>query len=208
MEEDLIRERIVEVGRWMRSANLICATDGNISVRLNKTDIFITPSGVPKWKMKKEDIVKIDINGVVLEGKKPSSEYRLHTGIYKERDDISAVIHTHSTYATAFAAARMPIEPVLSEALLSDEIIPVAPYATPSTNEVPASLRDLINKHNTVLLANHGVVTVGKDLEEAYYRAERVEHIAKVMLLAKVLGGAKQLSKEEIERLKKAWNIL
>jgi len=208
MEEDLIREKIIEVGKWMRTSNLVCATDGNISVRFNETEILITPSGVPKWKMKKENLVRMNLNGDVVEGKNPSSEYKMHTGIYKERTDISAVIHTHSPYATAFAAARIPIEPVLSEVLLSDEIIPVAPYATPSTDEVPASLRDLISKHNTVLLANHGVVTVGKNIEDAYYRAERVEHIAKVMLLAKILGGAKQLSKKDIERLKKVWGIL
>jgi len=207
MEEDNIREKITEIGKLLKQAGLIIATDGNISVKINN-NILITPSGIPKWKMKKEDIVKIDMDGNVLEGnKKPSSEYKMHTGIYKERADVFSVIHTHSPYATAFAAAHTPIEPVVAEAVLSDVYIPVAPYAAPSTNEVPESIKDLIKKHNSILLANHGVVTVGKDLYETYYRAERVEYIAKIVLLSKILGGAKPLSKKDIEKIKKLWEI-
>ncbi len=206
MEEDTIREKIVEVGKRMKEAHLILATDGNISVKMNN-GILITPSGVSKWEMKKEDIVKMDINGNALKGRRPSSEYKMHTEIYKERNDVFAVVHTHSPYATAFAVAHIPLEPIIAEAVLSDIIIPVAPYATPSTDEVPNSIKALLKSHNSILLANHGVVTVGKDLDEAYYRAERVEYLAKVMLLSKMLGSTNILSKKEIEKLKKAWKI-
>ncbi len=206
MEEDTIREKIVEVGKRMKEAHLILATDGNISVKMNN-GILITPSGVSKWEMKKEDIVKMDVSGNTLEGGRPSSEYKMHTKIYKERNDVFAVVHTHSPYATAFAVAHIPIEPIIAEAVLSDIIIPVAPYATPSTDEVPNSIKALLKSHNSILLANHGVVTVGKDLDEAYYRAERVEYLAKVMLLSKMLGSTNILSKKEIEKLKKAWKI-
>ena len=206
MEEDTIREKIVEVGKRMKEAHLILATDGNISVKMNN-GILITPSGVSKWEMKKEDIVKMDVSGNTLEGGRPSSEYKMHTKIYKERNDVFAVVHTHSPYATAFAVAHIPLEPIIAEAVLSDIIIPVAPYATPSTDEVPNSIKALLKSHNSILLANHGVVTVGKDLDEAYYRAERVEYLAKVMLLSKMLGSTNILSKKEIEKLKKAWKI-
>jgi len=205
-KENSIREKIVEIGKSLKEGGLILATDGNISVKTNN-NILITPSGIPKWKMKKEDIVKIDMDGNVLAGGRPSSEYRMHTEIYKERNDVFAIVHTHSPYATAFAVAHIPLGPIIAEAVLSDVIIPVAPYATPSTDEVPNSIKALLPSHNSILLANHGVVTVGKDLDEAYYRVERVEYLAKVMLLSKILGSPNILSEKEIEKLKKAWEI-
>jgi len=192
----------------LEERGLVVATDGNLSARLSDGNILITPTGLPKGRLAIDSLVKIDIEGKKISGShNPSSEYRMHIEVYKKRKDVFGIIHTHSPYASAFAVSHIPLEPVVSEAVLSNGHVPVSPYATPSTEEVPRSISGYIKDHNSILLANHGALAVGKSLEEAFYRAERVEYLAKVMFISRLLGGAKPIPQEEVEKLLKNWGL-
>jgi L-fuculose-phosphate aldolase len=145
----------------------------------------------------------LDLAGnVVSGGNKPSTEIQMHLAVYEERSDIRAVIHAHPPYATGFATANIPMEAcVLAEIVTTLGSIPIAPYATPSTAELADSIRKYIRHADAVLLANHGVVTCGKDVFDAYYKMERVEHYAHILFVAKMLGGERVLDHEEVQKL-------
>jgi len=199
---------MIEIGKLLEEKGLVVATDGNFSTRLPDGNILITPSGMPKGRLTIDSLVKIDLEGRKVKGTyKPSSEYRMHLEVYRKRQDVNAVVHTHSPYATAFAVSHIPLEPVVSEAVLTNGHVPVSPYATPSTEEVPRSISAYIEKHNAILLANHGCLAMGKDLDEAFYRAERIEFLARVMFISRLLGGEKKIPQEEIDKLLKNWGI-
>jgi len=203
-----LRQKMIEIGKLLEEKGLVVATDGNFSTRLPDGNILITPSGLPKGRLTIDSLVKIDLEGRKVKGTyKPSSEYRMHLEVYRKRQDVNAVVHTHSPYATAFAVSHIPLEPVVSEAVLTNGHVPVSPYATPSTEEVPRSISAYIEKHNAILLANHGCLAMGKDLDEAFYRAERIEFLARVMFISRLLGGEKKIPQEEIDKLLKNWGI-
>lgn len=182
----------------------VAATDGNLSVRTPRNSILMTATGISKGKVTNADIVKSDISGKVVKGKKKlSSEFRLHSFIYQSRIDISAVIHTHPVYATAFASAGISLDkPVLPEVYLKMGSIPLAKYATPSTEEVAESISKYVMSHNVILLANHGLVAYAKTLQEAYWLTEKAEQFARIMFYAKLLGGEKVLTKAQLSKLK------
>jgi L-fuculose-phosphate aldolase len=179
------------------------ATDGNISVRTRKNYVLSTASGINKGKIKPADLVKVDLKGRKFEGKKnPSSELKLHLYIYSKRKDVNAIVHTHAKFATAFAAAGIALDkPVLPEIYLTFGKIPLAKYATPSTEEVPASIEKLVTAHNAILLGSHGLVTFGKSLQEAYYLTEKAEQYAEISYYARMLGGEKLLTKPMLKKL-------
>ncbi len=132
----------------------------------------------------------------------PSSEIKMHLYVYRMRPDIKAVVHAHPPTATAFATAGISLtDPVLPEVMLTVGPVPLTKYATPSTDEVPKSIAPYIKKNNAILLANHGVLTLGKDVTEALHRMERVEHLAKIILVAEQLGGARKLNKNQLNKL-------
>lgn len=196
----ILKREICTIAGIMYDRGLVVATDGNVSARTSDGGMLITPSG--KRGVRIEDIVKIDREGKALgKDQKPSSEYRMHIEVYKKREDIHGIVHTHPPYATAFAVAGISLEPIVAEAVFANGMVPVTPYATPSTDEVPKSISELIETHNSLLLSHHGLLTVGSDLFEALHRAERVEFLAKVTFLARMLGGAVPLSPERIEKL-------
>jgi L-fuculose-phosphate aldolase len=201
MKGDFILKReICTIARIIYDRGLVVATDGNVSARTSDGCILITPSG--KREIGVEDIVKINFDGTILSrNQDPSSEYRMHIEVYQKRKDVCGIVHTHPPYATAFAVAGKSLEPIVAEAVFANGTIPITPYATPSTEEVPKSISLLIKAHNSLLLSHHGLLTVGKDLYEALNRAERVEFLAKVTFLARMLGGAVPLSPERIEKL-------
>jgi L-fuculose-phosphate aldolase len=198
-----LRESVVEIGRRMYAKNLIAGTDGNISCRLPESRILITPTGSPKGRLSPHDLVIIDERGSVVSGsRKPSSEFRLHTYIYSVRSDIDAVVHGHPVFCTAYAAAGKPLAAaILPEIVLSVRDVPLAEYGTPSTPELPGSIEGLIGSHDAILMRNHGVVVMGKNLEEAYNRLETVEHFAMILHASETLGGANPLSDEQVARL-------
>jgi L-fuculose-phosphate aldolase len=196
----ILKREICKIAEIIYNRGLVVATDGNVSARTVDGGMLITPSG--KREIGVEDIVKVSFEGNVLsKHQKPSSEYRMHIEVYQKREDVHGIVHTHPPYATAFAVAGKSLEPIVAEAIFANGMIPVTPYATPSTEEVPKSISELIKTHNSLLLSHHGLLTVGKDLFEALNRAERVEFLAKVTFLARMLGGAVPLSPERIAKL-------
>ncbi|MFN2165376.1 MAG: class II aldolase/adducin family protein, partial [Anaerolineae bacterium] len=146
----------------------------------------------------------ITVDGTVVQGeRKPSSELKMHLEVYRLREDVQAVVHAHPPYATAFALAGVPLDQcLLPESVLTMGAIPLAPYATPSTEEIPASIRDYITKADAVLLANHGAVVWADSLEAAYYRMETLEHTATITHHALALGGPKALDAQQVDKLK------
>jgi L-fuculose-phosphate aldolase len=199
-----IKQQIIEIGKRLYQKGFVVANEGNISVKLNKK-IIVTPTMRCKGFLTLEDLVTVDLNGRQIEGKlKPTSELLLHIFAYRKRPDIVAVVHAHPPYSTALAVAGLELpEDVLPEVFLSSGKIPLASYGTPSTQELPDSVNKLILKHDAILLKNHGLMTVGRDLKEAYFMLERVEHFAWIFFIANSLGGVRKLSKKQIEKLKK-----
>ncbi|MCR4435273.1 MAG: class II aldolase/adducin family protein [Clostridiales bacterium] len=199
-----IKKQMVEVSRLMYGKGLVNAFEGNLSVRDGER-IYITPSRICKGFLTEDMIVVTDMEGNTTEGRfKVSSEIKLHLGSYKVRPDVRSVIHTHSPYATAYALANRPIETrAYPEMITFFEKIPLAPYGTPSTDEVFLKAEEYIKDYDVVLLANHGIMGVGADPYDAFFKVESAESIAKTLLLAERLGGAKELEPEKLEELYK-----
>lgn len=202
-KESEIRQEIVEVGRRLWLKGFVAANDGNISYRLDDSTVLATPTGVSKGFMTPDMIVKVNREGEQIEGHlKPSSEMFVHLMIYEERPDVKAVVHAHPPFATAFAVAGLSLEhPILPEAILHLDGVPLSPYGTPGTRELVEAIKPFIKTHNAVLLENHGAFTVGDSPLHAYYRMETLEHFAKISLLARLLGRERTLSAEEVQKL-------
>lgn len=202
------RERalICELGRRMWQRGWVAANDGNLSVRLPEGKVLVTPAGVSKGFLRPEMLLVVDLEGRVLEGVegfRPSSETPLHLMCYRVREAVGGVCHAHPPTATAFACARLPLDrPILSEIAMTLGTVPVAPYGQSGTEELPRAAAPLIAEHDGVLLANHGAVTVGADLEQAYYRMETVEHTAQIHWRAAALGGGVPLTEEQLAALR------
>jgi L-fuculose-phosphate aldolase len=197
------RKEIVEIGRRCYERGFVAATDGNMSCRVAGALIAATPAGLCKGTLAADDIVVLDASGRRVEGhREASSEILLHLEIYKERPDVGGIVHAHPPTATGFAVARMPLaECVLPEVISTFGNVPLAPYATPSTTEVPESIRPKLRDHNAFLLANHGTVTLGATLQEAYFTLEKVEQFARVMLVARQLGRVSVLTADDVAKL-------
>ncbi|HTY10119.1 MAG TPA: class II aldolase/adducin family protein [Bacteroidota bacterium] len=198
-----IIEELVAVCHRVDAKGFVAAADGNISARLPNGNILITPSSLNKGFVMPDDLVEISLHGERVAGKAtPSSEKAMHLFIYKHRPDVNAVVHCHPVYATAFAAARIPLsERLFPEVIIGLGAVPLARYATPSTEEVGESIAPYVNSADAVLLTNHGVVTYGNDLWDAYFKMEKVEQMAQIEFAARALGGAKELSSDEVSRL-------
>jgi len=202
---DALRADIVEIGRrlWMRG--FVASNDGNISVRLGPDRLLMTPASVSKGFMTPDMMVVTDLEGRLIEGapgRKPSSEALMHLVAYRERPDINAVVHAHPPLSTGFAVAGIPLDrAVLAEVVTTLGSIPIAEYGTPSTREMADTVAPLIKAHDGVLLANHGALTIGRDLYSAYYKMETIEHFAQISLVARQLGREHLLSREEVARL-------
>jgi L-fuculose-phosphate aldolase len=197
------RREICAIGRRMYTRGLVVAAEGNLSVRLDAQHILVTPAGSCKGRLASEDLLVIDLRGRVVSGtRRPSSETQMHLLFYRARPDVRAVCHAHPPTATGFAAAGRALEEaVLPEVVVGLGAIPLAPYGTPGTWELCAGLEPLVRNYDAILLENHGVVTGGPDLSTAYQRMETVEHCARVMLTAELLGGPHLLSRVEVRKL-------
>ena len=191
MEHEL-RQRIVEIGKLMHQKNFVAAGDGNISARLDRGRLLVTPSGFSKGFLDPEQLIVVDLQGekvAPMFGKwrdlRPSSEIRIHLECYRQRADVGAVIHAHPPNAIACTLAGISLAKcVLPEVVYDLGTIPTAPYATPTSAEGPLAVRELIKRYDALMLDRHGSVTVGADVWEAYLRLERVEHSAQVTLAA------------------------
>jgi L-fuculose-phosphate aldolase len=201
--EHSLRCDIVEVGRRLHERAYVASNDGNISVRLAGDRILTTPKSVSKGFMAPDMMVITDMAGKKIAGERdPSSELLMHLAVYDSRPDIKAVVHAHPPVATGFAVAGIALDrAVLAEVVTTLGSIPIAEYATPSTQALADAVRRYIKAHDGMLLANHGAVTAAGDLFAAYYKMETIEHFARISLVARLLGREHLLSREEVDRL-------
>jgi len=201
--EAALRADIVEVGRRLYARGYTASNDGNISVRLDANRLLMTPKSVCKGFMDPAMMCITDLAGTKLAGDRdPSSEMQMHLEVYRQRPDAMAVVHAHPPTATGFAVAGIPLDrAVLAEVITTLGSVPIADYATPSTKELPEAVRKYVKAHDGMLLANHGALTLGADLFGAYYKMETIEHFAKISLVARLLGGERLLSRQEVDRL-------
>ena len=198
------KSAILEIGRRMYQKDMVAANDGNISVKVGPDEIWATPTGVSKGFMTEDMLVKINGRGEVLEGTwRTTSEIKMHLRVYAENPAVKTVTHAHPLTATAFAIAGIPLDaPILAEGVVQMGCVPVAPYATPGTQEVPDSITPYCRDYNGVLLAHHGVLTWGEDPMQAFYRLESIEYYAKITVLTQnILGSEKELTHDQIAAL-------
>ncbi|MFA6028332.1 MAG: class II aldolase/adducin family protein [Elusimicrobiota bacterium] len=206
MTEAELRRELVKFGRLLFERDYTPGPSGNLSARLGPDLFLITPTGRSKGLLAPEDLVVIDGKGRKVRGRlSPTSESAMHLLFYALRPEVRAVVHAHPPTATSFACAGLPLDsPLSSEFIEALGCAPLASYATPGTPEVPDSLRDLARSHDAVLLANHGVVTVGKDLWDAYAKMETIEHFAQISMNVRLLGREALLGEKDIRKLLEA----
>jgi len=197
------RQAVADYSKKLITSGLVKGTGGNISLsNPGKTLLAITPSGVAYEGLTPEDVVVVDMDGNRVDGQlKPSSEMAFHLALIKQRPDIKAVVHTHSEHATALACLRWELPAVHYLIGSAGSVVPLAPYATFGTKALADNICRAIGSSNAVLMANHGLVTVGTNLRKAFNTAELVEYVAKVYLITKSVGTPVQLSMEEIEEV-------
>lgn len=201
--EHHLRREIIRCGALLHTSGFIAATDGNLSVRLDDNRVLVTPTGMSKGMMKTSDLVIVDMEGRKLKGRREvTSEIGMHLLIYRMRPDVNAVVHAHPRTATGFAAAGMALnQPLVCEVVIGLGQIPLAPYGTPGTPELAETLKPLIPDFDAILMANHGVVAYGTDLQSAYMKMETVEHFAQITLVTHLLGKQQPLDVAHLEKL-------
>jgi L-fuculose-phosphate aldolase len=204
--EEEHRRDLCVVGRWTHDRGFATSTDGNMSVRLAADCILTTPTCMSKGMMTPDDMVITDLTGQRVSGSKnPSSEIGMHLLIYRLRPEVNAVCHAHPPTATGYAAAGIALDkPILCELILGLGSIPVARYGTPGTPELAVAMEPLVQQHDAILMANHGVVTCGPDLLTAFLRMETTEHFARVALVTQLLGKQEVLSNADVQKLQVA----
>lgn len=205
-EEHRLRESVCEMGRRMYAREMGAANDGNISVRLDEHRLLCTPSGMSLGFLKPEVLCITDFDGNTISAHddhpRPSSELKLHLRIYRERGDVNAVVHGHPLYATVFAICGRDLDrQIMPEASISLGQVPRAPFALPSTEDLPDSVAKFVHSHDAVLMGNHGAVTFAAELERAYFKMETVEFYAKAIYLAEKLGGINEFDEETLAAL-------
>ncbi|MCT4590076.1 MAG: class II aldolase/adducin family protein [Carboxylicivirga sp.] len=200
-ENDLIpyKQQVIEGGKRLLAEGLVARTWGNVSIRLDDTYMLITPSGRPYEELTSDDIVLVNYHTSKYEGSvKPSSEKELHCEIYRSRKKVNAVIHTHQMNASTVAAARREVPPILDDqAQIIGPNVRVADYALPSTKKITRVTVKALKGRNAALMANHGAVCIGRDLDEAFVVCQVLEKACKAFIEAEFLGGAKSINKFE-----------
>ncbi len=194
---------LIEICHKVYDKGFVSAYDGNLSVRSSAGTIYITRSAVCKGEITADDIIEIDMSGGIISGKgKVSTENKIHLFAYAKRADVNAVIHCHPVYATAFASARDAFPSnIFPEVLLTLGSIPVCRYATPSTSQMTESLEPYIKNSWVYILKNHGAVALGTNINDAYFKMEKLEHTAKILTAASLLGGARPIADDKILEL-------
>lgn len=203
MNDQQAKQWILEIGKRMYDKGYVSSNDGNITVMTDDGYIWATPTGVSKGHMNEEMLLKMDKDGNIVEGTyKPTSEIKMHLRVFKENPEVKAVTHAHPPFATAFAICHKPIDkPYLIEAVIGLGTIPCAPYAVPGTEEVPDSVAPYCNDYNGCLLANHGLLTWGNSIEQAFFRLESAEMVAKTYSIVPSIGTPCGFSKDEVDKL-------
>ena len=210
--ESLCRIDIIEVCKRIYRNGWVAANDGNVSIRIDPDIVLCTPKGMSKGYLTTDQLIKIDMDGNKIEGKlEPSSEVKMHIDVYKNREDVSSVVHAHPPYATGFAVAGLALDQcILPEVVFSIGSIPLTKYGTPSTFEIPDNVREYLKDHNVFLLENHGALSIGPDVYRAYYRMESLELFAKISLIARQLGNVNVIGEENVRKMldiRKQWGM-
>jgi L-fuculose-phosphate aldolase len=195
--------KLIECGKRLYKRNYVGGTEGNVSVRLNGSKILITPTGKNLGYLKPSELVMMSTKGKKLSGRlSPSSEYKLHLAIYTHRRDIKAICHAHPLYATACTIAGLSMDKlILPEVIMTLGVIPVIEYGTPGTIELFEKMRSRVESHDAFLMKNHGVLTVGKDLEDAFNKMEIVERYARILSIASLIGKPSVIPKKMAEKI-------
>lgn len=198
-----IKKDMCEMGRRIYAKGFAAANDGNITVRISENEFLCTPTMMSKGFMKPDDICLIDFEGKQLAGRrKRSSEALLHLEIYRQRTDIKSVVHCHPPHATAFAVAREPIpQCVLPEVEVFLTDIPITKYETPGGQDFADTIKPFVDRTNVIILANHGTVSYGEDVERAYWWTEILDAYCRILMLAKGLGKVNYFSEEKEREL-------
>lgn len=205
MDINLIKEQICDVCHKTWQLGWVAANDGNVSARLEDGTFLCTPTGMSKSFITPEKLLRINDKGEVLEGAeglRPSSEIKMHLRCYAKRPDVWSVIHAHPPGATGFAVAHKAMDMYnMIEDVAVIGSVPLTPYGTPSTTEVPDAIEPYLEEHDVMLLENHGALAVGSDVITAFYRMESLELWAKITINAVILGGSHDISRENIQKL-------
>lgn len=205
MKNTEIRAQICDICYKMWQLGWVAANDGNVSVKLGDDRFLATPTGMSKAFITPEKLLLINGRGEIVEaqeGLRPSSEIKMHLRCYAERPDVGAVIHAHPPGATGFAVAHKPMDMYnMIEDVAAIGSVPLTPYGTPSTYEVPEAIAPYLAEHDVMLLENHGALAVGDDPITAFYRMESLELWAKITINAVILGGSHDISRENIDKL-------
>lgn len=195
------KNELIEYGRMAGDKNYTPGISGNLSARCGDM-VVITSSGVANGYLTENDFAVVDFDGNAIEGEKPSSERMLHIEFYKKRPEMNYVMHVHSPYLTAFASAGIALDDKISpEIIYCFEKIPLAEYSIPGSKELVEKTSKYFENYDVVLMANHGVIISGKDIKDAFYKLDLCENYAKTVICAKLLGGAKILPEEEVEKI-------
>jgi len=197
-----LAQQICDVMRLMYQQEVVVANDGNVSCRLSNGNILITASGILKGFMTPDQVIECDPQGNALDGRKVTTEIKMHVAAYETRPDVRAVVHGHPIYAVAFSLAGISLaECTIPEIIVTMGTIPTAPYATPSTYDLPNGLKPFLAKGDAVIMERHGVVTVGTDLFDAFKKMEMVEHTAKITHAARLLGEVQPIAPPGVQQL-------
>lgn len=199
-EVALYSQKVTEKG-------FVAGTDGNLSLRLPDGSVVCTPSGFSKGEVTEDSLIHMECSGKVISGRyPPSTEIKMHMAIYRKRSDISGIIHTHPPFATAMSCCGISIPTnLLSESIMAIGEVPIVPFATPGSNELAERVVDIINiSTRAILLENHGAVTFGRNLREAYLCLESLEHLSRIFLYTGVLGRGKLLPENIVHSLREA----
>lgn len=201
------RVELFEICRLAYTRGYLCGTEGNLSIRVSENLILSTASNTCKGLITESEFVLTDLEGVPVgkassSKKKPSTELKMHLLAYQMRPDIGAVMHAHPTVTVGLTVAGKSLSPaILPEIVCTLGRIPVASYATPSTQEVPESIRPHLAESDAIVLDHHGAITLGTSLRDAYFKMEMLEHHAQTLLIAEMLGGAISLSDSQVANL-------
>ncbi len=197
------KKKLIEIGASLYRSGMLAGTDGNLSARIDKQHILVTRSGAAKGRLKTGDFVILDLTGKVLKSKaRPSTESAMHLTVYNARPDVRACVHTHAPFSTSFAVAGIKLERnVLPEVTIFVGDIPLIDYAPPGIGAISKAIKPFIADNNALILRNHGLLTFGRTIEEAFHRHETVEHYARIMFLSIRLGNVNTIPDDDLIRL-------
>ncbi len=210
---DEAKRAIIDAGKRLYRSGYVAANDGNITARMEDGTIWCTPTGVSKGSLSEDILVRVDETGKVLQGKRAvSSEIMLHLAIYRHNPNLGGIVHAHGPGSTAWAAYGKPWELAISlDSALHLGVVPCAPFAITGSKELAESAAPYCRRHTAVLLEHHGSVTWGKDVKQALFRTEALEHTFKVYANMKAFGEIRLLSQrqlDEVEEVKKKYGIV